>query len=208
MVLPFTVADFAVTEGRFKNHFKKEKADAWTPEMMSLAEYLDLEDDEREGLIPFIFGVDKDKHLIRIIPSKTMVDSCADRKSFWRLLKEFAGLDPTSPEATRGESLLAPEVEIPKTEAPVETKVTTNKVVTIDTESCTVCEKCFKVNKKIFGKREEDGKAIVLDPKAGTFAEIVKAAGECKDNLIHPGTPQNPSEKNLEKLTAKAVQFQ
>jgi pyruvate-ferredoxin/flavodoxin oxidoreductase len=211
MVLPFTFANFAVTEGRFKNHFKNEKAEAWTPEMVSLAEYLDLEDDAQEGLVPYILGVDTDEHLIRITLSRTMVKSCADRKSFWRLLKEIAGLDPTSPNAsqraTRGEPLPAvDEAEIPKTEIPVE-KVA-SKIVTIDTENCTVCEKCFKINKKIFGKREEDGKAIVLNPKAGTFAEIVKASEECKEKLIHPGMPQNPSEKNLEKLTEKAKKFQ
>jgi pyruvate-ferredoxin/flavodoxin oxidoreductase len=205
MVLPFTFADFAVTEGRFKNHFKKEKADAWTPEMVPLAEYLDLEDEDRQELIPYIFGVDKDEHLIRITLSKTMIDSCADRKSFWRLLKEFAGLDRIiSPVDIKTEE--TPVVAEVKTEIPVE-KVA-NKVVTIDTENCTVCEKCFKINKKIFGKREGDGKAIVLNPKAGTFAEIVKASEECKDKLIHPGTPQNPSEKNLEKLVEKAKKFQ
>jgi pyruvate-ferredoxin/flavodoxin oxidoreductase len=205
MVLPFTFADFAVTEGRFKNHFKKEKADTWTPEMVPLAEYLELEDDEREGLIPYILGVDAKENLIRVVPSKTMVDSCADRKSFWRLLKEFAGLDrPVPPVETKTEEV--PVVTEVKTEIPVE-KVT-SKVVTIDTENCTVCDKCFKKNKKVFGKREEDGKAIVLNPKAGTFKEIVEAALECKDKLIHPGTPQNPNEKGLEKLLAKAKKIE
>jgi pyruvate-ferredoxin/flavodoxin oxidoreductase len=236
MVLPFTFAEFAITEGRFEKHFKERaKFDAWTPEMIPLDQYIETAEDEREGLIPYIFGVDEEKHLIRIIPKKIMVESTIDRRNFWRLLKQRAGIGKENPfnendlrEQIRKEVLsemmakfagmfagggFAPlsivenkpaETIVSSSEKPAE-----NKLVTINTDECTVCGKCYdKGNKKIFGQREEDGKAIVLDPKGGTFADIVKAAEQCKDKLIHPGTPQNPDEKGLEKLLAKAAKFQ
>ena len=49
---------------------------------------------------------------------------------------------------------------------------------------------------------------IVINPKAGTYEEIVKAAEKCTAGAIHPGTPFNPREANLEKLIKRAEKYQ
>jgi len=79
--------------------------------------------------------------------------------------------------------------------------------VWIETPDCTTCDECVDINPKIF-KYNEDKKAVVIDPTAGTFEDIVKAAEKCTAVIIHPGTPWNPNEKNLEKLIKRAEKFQ
>ena len=56
-----------------------------------LHEFLDMDEDEREGRFPYIWGVNAKNHLIRIICSAEMVLSCEERRSFWHQLKGVAG---------------------------------------------------------------------------------------------------------------------
>jgi pyruvate-ferredoxin/flavodoxin oxidoreductase len=49
---------------------------------------------------------------------------------------------------------------------------------------------------------------VIADPKAGTFKDIVKAAEKCTASAIHPGTPWNPNEPDLDKLIKRAEKFQ
>ncbi|NOQ15139.1 MAG: hypothetical protein GQ583_11775, partial [Methyloprofundus sp.] len=79
--------------------------------------------------------------------------------------------------------------------------------VWIETPDCTTCDECVEINPKIFQYNAEK-KAIVVDPTAGTFEDIVKSAEKCTAVIIHPGTPWNPNEKNLAKLIKRAEKFQ
>lgn len=93
MDLPMTFADFAMTEGRFRKHFRMAAPDTWHDNMMALAEYLELESDDREGIVPFIWTVNKKGHLSRLLVDDTMVASCEDRRNFWRMLKAIARVE-------------------------------------------------------------------------------------------------------------------
>ncbi|MDP2483441.1 MAG: 2-oxoacid:acceptor oxidoreductase family protein, partial [Candidatus Palauibacterales bacterium] len=68
----------------------------------------------------------------------------------------------------------------------------------IETARCTSCDECININKKMFAY-DENKQAYIKDAKAGTFAEIVQAAEKCTAGIIHPGTPLNKKEKDLEK---------
>ena len=76
----------------------------------------------------------------------------------------------------------------------------------IETARCTSCDECININKKMFAY-DENKQAYIKDPKAGTFAEIVQAAERCTAGIIHPGTPLNPKEKDLEKWVERARPF-
>lgn len=90
--VPMTFADFAVTEGRFRKQFRTAPRDTWNENMVPLHEYLDLAPDDREGKFPYIWAVDKKRKLIRVIPSRALVESCEERRNFWRMLKAIAGI--------------------------------------------------------------------------------------------------------------------
>jgi len=76
----------------------------------------------------------------------------------------------------------------------------------IETARCTSCDECININKKLFAY-DENKQAYIKDKKAGTFAEIVQAAEKCTAGIIHPGTPLNPKEKDLEKWIERAKPF-
>jgi pyruvate-ferredoxin/flavodoxin oxidoreductase len=49
--------------------------------------------------------------------------------------------------------------------------------------------------------------AFIKDARAGTFKELVQAAEKCPVKIIHPGTPLNPNEKDLDKWVQRARSF-
>ena len=69
-----TFADFAMTEARFRKHFRMAPPDTWHEDMVPLADFMQLEEDEREGKFPFIWTVDKRQHLSRLLVDETMVN--------------------------------------------------------------------------------------------------------------------------------------
>lgn len=93
MELPMTFADYAITEIRFRKHFRKAPPDTWNENMVPLAEFLEMDADAREGKFPYIWAVDKNKQLMRLLVAKPIVDSCEERQDFWIMLKALAGVD-------------------------------------------------------------------------------------------------------------------
>jgi pyruvate-ferredoxin/flavodoxin oxidoreductase len=76
----------------------------------------------------------------------------------------------------------------------------------IQSELCTACNECTNINKKMFAYNAKK-QAYIKDAKAGTFRELVMAAEKCPVTIIHPGTPLNPKEKDLEKWVKRAARF-
>lgn len=59
----------------------------------------------------------------------------------------------------------------------------------IDSFLCTSCNDCMKINNRMFSYNA-DKQAYIADPRAGSFAELVKAAEGCPAKCIHPGSPR------------------
>ena len=76
----------------------------------------------------------------------------------------------------------------------------------IETARCTSCNECTNINKKLFAY-DDKKQAYIKDSKAGTFKELVMAAERCPVRIIHPGTPLNPKEKDLDKWLKRAEPF-
>ncbi len=91
--LPLTFADFAITEVRFRKHFRVAPPDTWNDNMVPLAEFLDMDEDEREGRFPYVWSVDRRQELSRLLVAAPMVESCEDRRAFWTMLRALAGED-------------------------------------------------------------------------------------------------------------------
>jgi len=87
--IPFTPADFAVREGRFKKHFQPAVAD---DDLVPVPEYIDLNETERHGKIPFIWSTDDDRKLIRLAVSPAIVELTEERRRNWRMLEYLGGL--------------------------------------------------------------------------------------------------------------------
>ncbi|MDX1622973.1 MAG: 2-oxoacid:acceptor oxidoreductase family protein [Gemmatimonadota bacterium] len=77
----------------------------------------------------------------------------------------------------------------------------------IETARCTTCNECTNLNGRMFAY-DENKQAYIADPDAGTFAQLVMAAERCPADIIHPGTPRNPRERDLEKWIERAKPYQ
>jgi pyruvate-ferredoxin/flavodoxin oxidoreductase len=93
MELPTTFVDFAVTEARFRKHFRKIPRDAWHENMVLVSEYLELDEDDREDKVPYVWSLDAKQQLSRLLVAEPMVQSAEDRRAFWVMLRELAGIE-------------------------------------------------------------------------------------------------------------------
>ncbi len=238
MELPMTFADFAVGEGRFRKHFRVAPQDTWNENMVPIAEFVEMPEDEREGLFPYVWGVNKKNRLIRVLVAEELVRATEERRDFWRTIKSLAGLmqkvDPDQiAKQVRAETaqklasglmaMLGGEsdagalkdlVSAPTGDGAAPAGGPEGKApeagyepVWIDRNECTSCDECVNINPKIFAYDDEK-KAYVKDPKGGPFKDIVRSAEKCTGQCIHPGTPPDPNEKNLDKLIKRAEKFQ
>jgi pyruvate-ferredoxin/flavodoxin oxidoreductase len=306
MDLPLTIADWAATEGRFKQHFREVPLAEWTDEMVPFHEYLALDPEGREGKHPFVHAVDGDRKLRRLSVSPEMVSLAEERRQFWSQLRQLAGAEVADSVRDRVTSTLEGEFEqrVSAIHAEYEAKLealkqsyptviarklaeglmhagegrkvsdiiaaamaapieplaaprmpdvsgvsgvpkvpevsgvtgvlsakapaSTNPALSvegapstqstpgtsaaleiepyIDSEQCTSCNECTNISSKLFAYNEQK-QATIKNARGGTFAQLVKAAEMCPVKIIHPGTPLNPKEKDLEKWVARAAAF-
>jgi len=89
--MPFTAADFAVQEGRFKKHFHPVDEDS-DAKAVAIHEYIDLDRENRHGKVPFIWSTDADKKLIKLTMSAAVVELTEERRRYWRMLEYLGGL--------------------------------------------------------------------------------------------------------------------
>ena len=235
--LPMTFADFALSEGRFRKHFRKAPPETWNDYMVQLHEFLDLDEDEREGKFPYIWAVDEKNRLMRVLVAQEIVNSTEERLEFWQQLRSLAGLDIVDERvianqakaemaqklssslfalATSGDISALNDMAMTAggsgaSMAPIgETAAGAAadfEPVWIETPECTTCDECVEINPKIFAYNDNK-QAVVVDPKAGPFKDIVKAAEKCTANCLHPGTPWDSDEKDLDKLIKRAEKYQ
>ncbi|MHB1194622.1 MAG: 2-oxoacid:acceptor oxidoreductase family protein [Longimicrobiales bacterium] len=93
MDLPLTVADWALTEVRFRKNFAPIKKADWNDDQVPFHEFVAMSPEDRSGKTPFIWTLEKDRTLKRMQVSTEMVVLAEDRLMFWHQLKEMAGLD-------------------------------------------------------------------------------------------------------------------
>jgi pyruvate-ferredoxin/flavodoxin oxidoreductase len=296
MSLPITIADWAATEARFRKHFKKVKGDASDEDLVPFHEYMELSAEDREDKTPFVWSIDSERHLQRLMVSNEVVRLTEDRLLFWAQLKEMAGLQVTDSlrslvedeletkfeeqaqairteyeakladlkarypaiiarrmaegliragnggEQTVGEILaraqsmpgLAPmppggddlllggggagpavataPAPAAATAAPAEAPAAVEEEEElgmepyIESARCTSCDECTNINSKMFAY-DKKKLAYIKDAKAGTFKQLVQSAEKCPVQIIHPGTPLNPKEKDLAKWVKRAEPF-
>jgi len=93
MEVPLTIADWAATESRFKQHFTELPVDLADDALLPFHEYVAAGVSEREGRVPFIYTAGKDGRLRRLRASAEIVLLAEERQEFWSLLRQLAGLE-------------------------------------------------------------------------------------------------------------------
>ncbi len=233
MEVAMTFADFAITETRFRKHFRMAPRDTWNEKMVPLVEYLELAEDEREDLFPFVWSVNRKQELTRLLVAKPMVESCEDRRDFWTLLRALSGVDERelsretieqevrqevvarisskllelAQDGSAGATPLALPAAPDGAQAEGDAAPATDAMAPwIDTADCTSCDECIDINPQIFAYDEND-KAFIKDAGAGPYRDLVKAAERCTAQVIHPGLPRDRGEKDVEKWIRRAEKY-
>ncbi|BFP39404.1 hypothetical protein FGF1_02490 [Flavobacteriaceae bacterium GF1] len=233
MELPMTFADFALTEARFRKHFRKVPRSAWNENMVLLADFLELEESEREDKFPYIWAVDRNQKLNRVLVAKPIVESCEERRDFWLMLRDLARVEVEKPQEEDLEGRIRSEVvgniaqglmqlaggngehivqmamgQPAPTDVMVEEAAPKGDYLApwLETEECTSCDECIKLNPNIFAYNENN-KAYIKNAKAGPYEDLVKAAEKCTAGVIHPGLPAERSAKDIEKWISRAEKF-
>ena len=93
MDLATTFVDFAVTETRFRKHFRKVPRDAWHERMVPVSDYLELDEDDREDKVPYVWALDANRELSRLLVAQPMIKSAEERRDFWIMLRNLAGAE-------------------------------------------------------------------------------------------------------------------
>ena len=236
MELPLTFADFAITETRFRKQFRVAPPDTWNENMVPLAEFLELDEDDRDGVVPYVWMVDKKDQLTRLLVAQPIVASCEDRRDFWTMLRSLAGEDRPSTDALVEEArqdmvgkLMSGLMQLAGGSGEGLTALTTAEIAPaagdaapaaaprtaaagdylapwIDTVNCTACDECTQLNSKIFEYNAEK-KAVIKSAEAGPYKDLVKAAERCTARVIHPGLPRNRTEKGIEKWIKRGEKY-
>ena len=276
--LAFTFADFALLEPSYREHFRVIPPECRGEELVTVEEYLAMPMREAMGRVPYIWAVDGEARLHRLVITRRLAFVCRDRLGFWHTLQELAGVrnehvreavererdrleEEFTAERARLEEAHLAELENVRAEesgvvlqrlaagllqtdltslasapvmprsvpaGPAQTDAgeagaeTTEEAAAlaveeeeddagpaepwIDSILCTTCNDCTNLNPQLFiynGNKQ----AMIGDPAAGTFAQLVEAAVKCPSRCIHPGKPLNPDEPNLEELIERAKPF-
>lgn len=76
----------------------------------------------------------------------------------------------------------------------------------IDSALCTSCNDCINLNPKMF-QYNADKQAMLADPSAGTYAQLVRAAEACPARCIFPGTPRADDDTVTPQLLERGQTF-
>ncbi len=106
-----------------------------------------------------------------------------------------APVAPKAPEEQAAAAVVTPEAEEEVSEDPY-----------IDSFLCTSCNDCMKINKLVF-QYDGNKQAYIADAKAGTYAELVKAAEGCPAKCIHPGKPRPGDTSATPEILARAAKL-
>ena len=90
MTLPVTTADWALGEARFRRHYKPVRDE---DDLVAFHEYIEMDKEDREDATAFIYTVDAERHLSKVVVAEEIATLADERLRHWAQLKEMAGLD-------------------------------------------------------------------------------------------------------------------
>lgn len=92
MELAFTFADYALLMPALHEHFRMVPTGFESDELVTVADYLEADDERLNRLVPFVWGIDEDGVIVRLVVSRALVFACRDRLNYWHSLQELAGI--------------------------------------------------------------------------------------------------------------------
>ncbi len=231
----FTYVDFVLCDRRYAAHFAVVPRERWNDGMLPVAEWLRLPERPATERIPYLWAVDADDRLHRVIVDARLMQAARRCLLLWHRLQEHARHSrfarraaPGDESAPRGKpnglrrrrrcrrlrpgarSRCARPAAAHPRPRPRSTEPAADAPPSdepwIETSRCPSCNECQTINDKMF-TYNDNKQAYIKDLDAGTFRQLVEAAEACQVAIIHPGKPRNPNEPGLEELIERAEPF-
>ncbi len=92
MELAFTFADYALLMPALHEHFRMVPTGFESHELVTVADYLQADEERLDRLVPYVWGIGEDGVLVRLVVSRALVFACRDRLNYWHSLQELAGI--------------------------------------------------------------------------------------------------------------------
>lgn len=232
--MAFTYADFVLCDRRHAAHFAVVPRDRWNAAMLPVSDWLTRPDGETTDRVPYVWAVDADDRLHRVIVDSRLMQAARRALLLWHRLQEHGGIHNSHAEQLLTRERAAWEAQkqqeldslrqtgsaaaaeaaaaTPAAAAPaVETAEASvakppSDEAWIETARCPSCGECRNINDRMFGYNENK-QAYIKDIDAGTYRQLVEAAESCQVAIIHPGKPRNPNEPGLAELLERAKAF-
>jgi len=224
----FTYVDFALCDRRYAAHFSAVPRERWSAGMLPVSEWLRLPEKSAGDRVPYVWAVDADDRLWRVIVDTRLMQSARRCLLLWHRLQEHAGIHDSHAErllareratweAEKAQPLAAlapaaaaaavlPDDAVAPAGTVVEAGAPPSDDPWIETTRCPSCNECQNINDKMFAYNENK-QAFIKDLNAGTYRQMVEAAESCQVAIIHPGKPWNPAEAGLAELMERAKTF-
>jgi ferredoxin/ribosomal protein L12E/L44/L45/RPP1/RPP2 len=92
MDLAFTFADYALLMPALHGHFRMVPTGFESSDLVPVDQYLNLDEELVDRSVPFIWAIDDQGVLVRLVVSRALVFACRDRLNYWHTLQELAGI--------------------------------------------------------------------------------------------------------------------
>jgi len=218
----FTYADFALCDPQQAGHFAVVPRERWNDQMLPVAEWLQLPEDEAARRVPYVLAVNEESRLHRVIVDRPLMQATRRCLLLWHRLQEHGGVNDSHAQrllAQERATWVAAQAAAPVADAPAAAEATVAATAEapasgerspdeawIETSRCPACDECQKVNDRMFSYNPRK-QAYIKDITAGTYRQLVEAAEGCQVAIIHPGQPRDLSEPGLEELLIRAEPF-
>jgi hypothetical protein len=230
--LGLTFVDFVACDQRHAGHFARVPRAKWNAKMIPVDQFMRGDAKGLQDTVPFITLVDRDNILHRAIVDDRLMRAALRCRESWHSLQELGGIHnshaerllakekkareeqaqqaPSAPAPQAGSAAAASPAVAASAAAPAaapepEEKRSPDEAY-IETARCTTCNECTQINDKMFAYNENK-QAYIVNPDAGTYAQLVEAAETCQVAIIHPGKPRNPAEPGIAELLKRAEAF-
>lgn len=91
--LAFTFADFASQDALYSDQFFLIPPCYWRDEMVPLTDFLKLSSEESYAKIPFIWMIDGENQLQKVMMSYSIGLACQDRLDYWHVIQDLGGIN-------------------------------------------------------------------------------------------------------------------
>jgi ferredoxin len=208
----FTYVDFALCDRRYAAHFSAVPRERWSAGMLPVSEWLRLPEKSAGDRVPYVWAVDADDRLWRVIvdtrlmqsgaPLPAAVAPAAGARGHSRFARRAsAGEGTRHVEGREGAGASGPGTCRARRSRPTRRRCGAGRDGRrggsaavrrpwIETARCPSCNECQNINDKMFAYNENK-QAFIKDLNAGTYRQMVEAAESCQVAIIHPGKPWN-----------------